>query len=121
MVEEAHLPLGHERQDDQDHEDHRPVLLELGQAYGEVARQKPDGSWWQNTQVDGTPHWTSLQMDEVSLPIVLAWWLGRTGAADWPHIQRAADFVVANGPKTGQERWMRAESLKPSLSDTALS
>src|SRR5918997_986182 len=27
--------------------------------------QKPDGSWWQNTKVDGTPFWTSLQMDEV--------------------------------------------------------
>jgi glucoamylase len=29
--------------------------------------QKPDGSWWQNTRVDGTPYWTSLQLDEVAL------------------------------------------------------
>ena len=60
--------------------------------------QKPDGSWWQNTRVDGTEYWTSLQLDEIALPVVLAWWLGRTGAADWAHVERAADFIVANGP-----------------------
>jgi glucoamylase len=82
--------------------------------------QKPDGSWWQNTQVDGTPHWTSLQLDEVSLPIVLAWWLGRTGAADWAHIQKAADFVVANGPKTGQERWENQDGWSPNTIATEI-
>ena len=41
--------------------------------------QKPDGSWWQNTRVDGTEYWTNLQLDEVALPVVLAWWLGRDG------------------------------------------
>src|SRR5215207_3382877 len=66
--------------------------------------QKDDGSFWQNTRVDGTPHWTSEQMDETALPIVLAWWLGRTGADDWTHVQQAADYIVANGPDTGQER-----------------
>ena len=50
--------------------------------------QKPDGSWWQNTQVDGTEFWTGLQMDEVALPVVLAWWLGRDGAGDWAHVRR---------------------------------
>ena len=43
-------------------------------------QQKPDGSVWQNTFVDGTPHWTNVQMDEVALPIVLAWQLGRDDA-----------------------------------------
>ena len=62
--------------------------------------QKPDGSWWQNTRVDGTEYWTSLQLDEVALPVVLAWWLDRRGEDDWKHIRRAADFIVANGPKT---------------------
>jgi glucoamylase len=82
--------------------------------------QKPDGSWWQNTQVDGTPHWTNLQMDEVALPIVLAWWLGRTGAADWAHIQRAADFVVANGPRTQQERWENQDGWSPNTIATEI-
>lgn len=40
--------------------------------------QKRDGSWWQNTRVDGRRYWTQEQMDQVALPIVLAWWLGRT-------------------------------------------
>jgi glucoamylase len=75
--------------------------------------QKPDGSWWQNTEPDGDPHWTGLQMDEVALPVVLAWWLGRTGADDWAHIQKAADFIVANGPRTGQERWENQDGYSP--------
>src|SRR3954468_263466 len=75
--------------------------------------QKPDGSWWQNTQPDGQLHWTGLQMDEVALPVVLAWWLARTGAGDWAHIQKAADFIVANGPETGQERWENQDGYSP--------
>jgi len=75
--------------------------------------QKPDGSWWQNTRVDGTEYWTSLQLDEVALPIVLAWWLGRTSAEDWVHVRKAADFVVTKGPRTLQERWENQEGFSP--------
>jgi glucoamylase len=82
--------------------------------------QKPDGSWWQNTRVDGTPHWTSLQLDEVALPVVLAWWLGRTAAADWPHVQRAADFILANGPETQQERWENQDGWSPNTIATEI-
>jgi hypothetical protein len=35
-------------------------------------QQKPDGSFPQNSQVDGTPVWGGLQLDEVALPIVPA-------------------------------------------------
>ena len=49
--------------------------------------QKPDGSWSQNTRVDGDAALDGLQLDEVALPIVLAWWLGRTSAADWEHVR----------------------------------
>jgi glucoamylase len=82
--------------------------------------QKPDGSWWQNTEPDGDPHWTSLQMDEVALPVVLAWWLGRTAAGDWSHIERAADFIVANGPRTGQERWENQDGYSPNTIATEI-
>jgi glucoamylase len=43
----------------------------------------------------------------VSLPIVLAWWLGRTGPDDWAHVERAADYLVSNEdrPRSNQERW----------------
>src|SRR4051794_20957832 len=82
--------------------------------------QKPDGSWWQNTEPDGDPHWTSLQMDEVSLPVVLAWTLGRTSADDWSHVKRAADFIVANGPRTGQERWENQDGYSPNTIATEI-
>ena len=39
-------------------------------------QQKPDGSFPQNSLLDGTPYWGSLQLDEVALPIVLAGQLG---------------------------------------------
>jgi glucoamylase len=82
--------------------------------------QKDDGSWWQNTRVDGTPYWMSEQMDEVSLPVVLAWWLGRTGRDDWAHVQRAADYIVANGPDTGQERWENQSGWSPNTIATEI-
>jgi glucoamylase len=82
--------------------------------------QKDDGSFWQNTRVDGTPHWTSEQMDETALPIVLAWWLGRTGADDWSHVERAADYILANGPDTGQERWENQGGWSPNTIATEI-
>src|ERR1044072_6162252 len=57
-------------------------------------QQKPDGSFPQNSRVDGTPVWTGLQLDEVAFPIVLAYQLGRTDAQTWEHVRRAADFLV---------------------------
>jgi glucoamylase len=75
--------------------------------------QKPAGDWWQNTFVNGTPKWQTTQMDQVALPIVLAWWLGMTGANDWAHVQRAADYLVANGPRTPNERWENQDGYSP--------
>ena len=46
-------------------------------------------------------------MDEVSLPIVLAWWLGRTSAADWRHVRAAAHYVVTNGPTSPHGQLIR--------------
>jgi glucoamylase len=75
--------------------------------------QKPDGSFWQNTEVDGPPHWKSQQLDESALPIVLAWWLNRRGATDWTHVRAAADYIVANGPDSEQERWENQSGWSP--------
>jgi glucoamylase len=36
-------------------------------------QQKADGSFPQNSTVDGTPHWGNTQLDEAAFPIVLAW------------------------------------------------
>jgi len=76
-------------------------------------QQKPDGSFPQNSRVDGTPQWPNLQLDEVALPIVLAWQLGRDGAADFRHVKAAADFIMANGPSTPQERWENQGGWSP--------
>ena len=82
--------------------------------------QKGDGSFWQNTRVDGSPKWTTEQLDQTSLPIVLAWWLGRTGAADWKHIQEAADYVVTNGPYSDNERWENQSGYSPNTIATEI-
>jgi glucoamylase len=82
--------------------------------------QKPDGSWWQNTRVDGKEKWTTEQMDQVSLPIVLAWTLRRTAAADWAHVERAADYVVRNGPSSDNERWENQSGWSPNTIATEI-
>jgi glucoamylase len=82
--------------------------------------QKPDGSWWQNTFVNGHEKWTSEQMDQVSLPIVLAWWLDRTSRADWTHVERAADYVMANGPDSANERWENQNGWSPNTIATEI-
>ncbi|HET6549587.1 MAG TPA: glycoside hydrolase family 15 protein, partial [Solirubrobacter sp.] len=84
--------------------------------------QKPDGSWWQNTFVDGREKWTTEQLDQVALPIVLAWWLGRTGASDWAHVQRAADYLVDNEdrPRSNQERWENQDGYSPNTIATEI-
>ena len=79
-------------------------------------QQKPDGSFPQNSTVDGTPHWTNLQLDEVALPIVLAWQLRRTGPALYEnHIKKAADFIVnfPDAPFSPQERWENQSGYSP--------
>ena len=82
--------------------------------------QKDDGSWWQNTFVNGQERWTGLQLDEVSLPIVLAWWLGRTSVTDWTHVRDAADVIVKNGPTTPQERWENQSGYSPNTIATEI-
>ncbi len=84
--------------------------------------QKPAGDWWQNTFVDGREKWTTEQLDQVSLPIVLAWWLDRTGADDWAHVERAADYLVNNKdrPRSDQERWENQDGYSPNTIATEI-
>jgi glucoamylase len=76
-------------------------------------QQRPDGSYPQNSRLSGEAVFGGLQMDEVSFPTVLAGQLGRTGAADWEHIRKAEDFVIANGPSTPGDRWENASGYSP--------
>ncbi|HTK27044.1 MAG TPA: glycoside hydrolase family 15 protein, partial [Pyrinomonadaceae bacterium] len=78
-------------------------------------QQKPDGSFPQNSWLDGKPFWGSLQMDEVAYPLILAYQLGKNDKATYEkHIKKAADFIVKNGPATPQERWEEEGGYSPS-------
>ena len=78
-------------------------------------QQKPDGSFPQNSYLDGKPFWGSLQLDEVAFPLILAYQLGRNDKKTWEnHVKKAADFIVKNGPATPQERWEEEGGYSPS-------
>lgn len=68
-------------------------------------QQRPDGSFPQNPRLDGEPVFGGLQLDEVAFPIVMSHQLGRTGPREWERIRRSAEFLLAEGPRTPQERW----------------
>jgi len=80
------------------------------------SRQQDDGHWLQNFWIDGRPHWKGLQLDEVGYPVLLAHWLWREGLLDeapYAMVQRAADFLVAHGPLTPQDRWEENRGYSP--------
>ena len=82
-------------------------------------QQKADGSFPQNSLVDGTPILTNLQLDEVADPIILAYQLGRTDSATWAHVKKSADFLVGfkqaghAAPWSPQERWENQSGYSP--------
>ncbi len=78
-------------------------------------QQKEDGSFPQNSQINGKGGWGSLQMDEVGYPLIMAWQLGRFDKDNYEkHVKRAADFIVKTGPSTPQERWEERPGYSPS-------
>jgi len=79
-----------------------------------AVQQKADGSFPQNSWVDGRPIDRALQMDQVALPIVLAYQLKRTDKTTWlQHVKPAADFIVVKGPATEQDRWEEKRGYSP--------
>jgi glucoamylase len=75
-------------------------------------QQQSDGCLPQNSNLDGSPHWGGLQLDEVADPILLSWQLGRTDGGTWSHVRSAAECILAKGPVT-QERWENATGYSP--------
>jgi glucoamylase len=75
--------------------------------------EQSSGAVKQNTFLNGTAVFGSLQMDEVADPIILAYQLGATGSSDWPHIQALANYLVNNGPSTPEERWEESGGYSP--------
>jgi glucoamylase len=55
-----------------------------------------------------------LQMDQVALPLVLAYQLERNDRETWQkHIKPAAEFIVKRGPLTDQDRWEEKSGYFP--------
>ena len=77
-----------------------------------------DGSWPQNCDVEGNPHWDTVELDEVAYPILLAWAVGHAGGAVdgiWDSLVRAAAMhIIQRGPSTALDRWEDAGGLSPS-------
>jgi glucoamylase len=81
-------------------------------------QQLANGSLPRNSLVNGetAPDTGGLQLDETSYPILMAYLSGLGGDnALWAnHIRPAADFLVANGPSDGVERWEEQSGYSPS-------
>jgi len=81
-------------------------------------RQRADGGFPQNFWVDGTPYWQGMQLDEVALPILLAWRLQQAHALrefdPYPMVRRATRFLIERGPVTQEDRWEEVGGYSPS-------
>jgi glucoamylase len=81
-------------------------------AFLDDVMQNDDGSFPQNSYPDGKPHRTGQQLDQVAAPILLAW---RLKAADRyaSLVRPAADYILAHGPATAQDRWEENGGYSP--------
>ncbi|MBV9795114.1 MAG: glucan 1,4-alpha-glucosidase [Actinobacteria bacterium] len=81
-------------------------------------QQLPSGAMPRNSLLNGkaAPDTGGLQLDETSYPILMAQESGLGGDTElWrDHIRPAADFLVANGPSDGVERWEEQTGYSPS-------
>jgi glucoamylase len=81
-------------------------------------QQLQNGQFPRNSLVNGesAPDTGGTQLDETAYPILMALQSGLAGDTTlWQqHIRPAADFLVANGPSLGSERWEEQSGYSPS-------
>jgi len=88
--------------------------------------QQDDGSFPQNSWIDGTPYWRGIQLDEMAAPLLLAWQLRRTAPEAYeraflrPVLAAAAGYLMAAGPATAQDRWEENAGYSPSTLATII-
>src|SRR5438874_356322 len=86
--------------------------------------QRPDGTFPQNSWIDGAAYWSGLQLDQLAFPILLAWRLHQNNALGLfdPHVMivRAASQLILQGPVTAQERWEENAGYSPSTLATVI-
>ncbi len=74
-----------------------------------ISTQQADGHWLQNQWLGGKPFWQGIQLDEAGFPVLLASLLQDRQALEGMQIgdmvRRALQFIVREGPVTGQDRW----------------
>ena len=86
--------------------------------------QAADGSLPQNSSISGEAYWKGIQLDEVAVPILLAWRLQEADALrqfnPWTLVSRAASYLILHGPVTAQERWEENSGYSPSTLATII-
>ena len=86
--------------------------------------QAADGSMPQNSSISGKAYWKGLQLDEVAVPVLLAWRLHQAGALrqfdPWTMVARAVRYLILHGPVTAQERWEEVSGYSPSTLATII-
>lgn len=86
--------------------------------------QAADGSLPQNSSISGEAYWKGIQLDEVAVPILLAWRVLQADALrdfdPWPLVSRAARYLILHGPVTAQERWEENSGYSPSTLATII-
>jgi glucoamylase len=90
-----------------------------------AAIQGLDGSFPQNSWIDGKAFWHGVQLDEVAAPILLAWRVQREGVQPvlfdlWTMVSRAVTYLLLQGPVTGQDRWEENAGYSPSTLATVI-
>jgi glucoamylase len=90
-----------------------------------AAIQRSNGSFPQNSWMDGTAYWSGLQLDEIAAPLLLAWRLFRQGVSlnlFNPKVMmlRAAAYLILQGPVTAQDRWEENAGYSPSTLATVI-
>src|SRR6267378_3081451 len=89
-----------------------------------AAIQRPDGSFPQNSWIDGIAYWSGLQLDQIAAPILLAWRLHKQDELGLFSLRvmivRAASQLILQGPVTAQERWEENAGYSPSTLATVI-
>jgi len=83
-----------------------------------AACQQDDGGFPQNFWLDGRPYFRAIQLDEVALPILLAWRMSEQAPHfhfdGYPMGMAAARYLMLHGPAAEQERWEECAGYSPS-------
>ncbi|HTC77695.1 MAG TPA: glycoside hydrolase family 15 protein, partial [Terriglobales bacterium] len=99
-----------------------------------AAIQRPDGTFPQNSWIDGTAYWSGLQLDQVAMAMLLAWRLHKFAMANPSSgghdalglfrpravVARAAAHLILQGPVTSQDRWEENAGYSPSTLATVI-